>query len=201
MNRHAMFVATALAIASIGTAVAATQSAPAPRTQAIQSSGNGDASERLQRHGKGHRGHHRGHGGIERLDKDGDGRVSRAEFDAGQAEREARMARFRKPAGDGDAKRPQRKALDFAAVDANKDGYIVRSELRAHHERMRPQLEAERAKRFAASFAAADLNRDGKLSRIEVDEKMSRLGKRFAWMDDNRYGFLDKAELQAGKRR
>ena len=201
MKRHAMFVATALAIASIGSAVAAVQSDAAPRAQAIPSTGDGDATERRHRHGGHHRGHRRDHGGIERLDKDGDGRVSRAEFDAGEAGREARMARFRKPAGDPGAQRPQRKAFDFAAVDANQDGYIVRSEVRAHHERLRPQREAERAQRFAKSFAAADLNRDGRLSRIEVDEKMPRLAKRFAWTDDNRDGFVDKSEMQAGKRR
>ena len=41
------------------------------------------------------------------MDTDNDGRISRAEFDAGQKHR-----------------------FDFAAVDANKDGYLVRSELR-----------------------------------------------------------------------
>ena len=82
-----------------------------------------------------------------------------------------------------------------------RDGYLVRSEVAAHQERMRAQRRAEGEKRLAEAFAAADLNRDGKLSRVEVDEKMPRLSKRFAWMDDNRDGFLGKAELQAGQRR
>ena len=124
-------------------------------------------------HAKTHRG-----GGLERMDTDQDGRISRAEFDAGQARK-----------------------LDFAAVDANKDGFLVRSELRAYHEAMRPQREAERAKRFDERFAAADLNRDGKLSRVEVDEKMPRMKDRFAWIDENRDGFISRGELQDGRKR
>lgn len=123
--------------------------------------------------GEGHRGH-----GLEAMDKDDDGRISRAEFDAGQARK-----------------------LDFAAVDANKDGYLVRTELRAYHEKMRPQREAERAKRFEEKFAAADLDRDGRLSRVEVDEKMPRMKDRFAWIDENRDGFISRGELQAGRKR
>lgn len=143
-----------------------------------------DAGERPAR-GHGHRGH-RGHGGIERLDGDGDGRLSKAELEAGKAGRHGRANPL---------------VEDFAAVDANKDGYLVRSEVRAWHEKQRPGREAEMRKRFDERFAAADLNRDGKLSRVEVDEKMPRLAKRFAWMDDNRDGFLSQQELRGPKGR
>lgn len=131
--------------------------------------------------------HRRGgmHGGLERLDADRDGRISRAEFDAAAAMRGQDAAR----------------APDFAAIDTNRDGFLVRSEVRAHHERMRPQREAERRARIEQRFAEADLNRDGRLSRIEVDEKMPRLGARFAWLDENRDGFLSRAELQPSPRR
>ena len=145
-----------------------------------------------------HAGHdkagHRGmrHGGLERLDTDNDGRISRSEFATGQAE----MAK-RKAAHAQRADKPQRAPLDFAAIDSNGDGYLVRTELRAHHERMRPQHEAARKARFDAKFAEADLNRDGKLSRVEVGEKMPRMADRFAWMDDNRDGFLSPSELQS----
>lgn len=147
------------------------------------------ADERRMRHGM-HAGK-RGHGGLERLDADHDGRISRAEFDAGRARREARMQQ--RPARESQS---QRRPLDFAAIDANRDGFIVRSELRAYHERMRPQREAERTARFDAKFREADLNRDGKLGRVEVQEKMPRLANRFAWMDENHDGFLSRAELQ-----
>ncbi|BCT91401.1 hypothetical protein LYSHEL_04250 [Lysobacter helvus] len=145
-----------------------------------------------------HRGMHRG-GGIERLDTDNDGRISRAEFDAGRAEREARMAKDPERQARMQAHMKDHKPVDFAAMDTNRDGYLVRSELRAYHERMRPQREAERAARFNERFAQADLNRDGKLGRVEVQEKMPQLADRFQWIDENRDGFLSKAELQAGR--
>lgn len=148
------------------------------------------ADERPQHQGHGKRDGR--HGGLERLDSDHDGRISRAEFDAGQAARAAMMEKHGKHEG---MKRHQ--PMDFAAIDANRDGYIVRSELTAHHERMRPQREAERAARFNTRFAEADLNRDGKLNRIEVDEKMPKLSERFAWLDENRDGFLSREELQS----
>lgn len=144
------------------------------------------ADERPQRRGHGQR----GHGGLERLDIDQDGRIGRAEFDKAQAVRASRH-----PEQPGHAHQ-QRKPLDFQAVDANRDGYIVRSELRGYHERMRPQREAERKARFEAKFNQSDINRDGKLSRLEVTEHMPRLASRFAWMDDNRDGQLTRGELQ-----
>lgn len=138
-----------------------------------------DASERPQRRGgREHGGRHGGAGGAARLDTDGDGRISPAEA----------------------AKSP-RLAENFAAIDANKDGYIVRGELRGYFERERPKREAERAKRFDDKFAAADLNRDGKLSKIEVQEKMPRLAAQFAFLDENRDGFLGKDELKPDHRR
>lgn len=150
-----------------------------------------DAGERPQhrgdRRGKDHRGHGGPgrHGGIAALDRDGDGRISKAELEAGTGR-------------DG---RPHRLVEHFAAIDTNKDGHLVRGEVAAWHERQRPQREAEMRKRFEGKFAEADLNKDGKLSRIEVDEKMPRLAKRFAWMDDNRDGFLSRAELEPRRHR
>ena len=72
----------------------------------------------------------------------------------------------------------------------------MRSELRAYFERERPQREAERAKRFDEKFAAADLNHDGKLSKLEVGEGMPRLASSFAFLDEDRDGFLTKADLK-----
>lgn len=164
---------------------------------------NGDgrlaADERPQHGGHGKRGHHRGGPGgrgIEGLDKDSDGRISRAEFDAGQAAREARMRER-----GGESARKGKPAFDFAAADANRDGQLVRGELRAYHERTRPQREAEFAKRSAERFAAADINKDGRLSKLEVGEKLPRMEASFAWMDENRDGFLSREELQPPRRR
>src|SRR5688500_5453878 len=69
--------------------------------------------------------HHRHHGGIERLDTDRDGRISRAEFDAGRAARDARMAQKPERKRDDASRQPP----DFATLDANRDGFIVRPEL------------------------------------------------------------------------
>jgi len=222
MNHKTLFTALALALATAATAMAAEPSATSQRApkatldansdgvidraeaakfprlaekfDTLDKNGDGklDASERPQwKHGRhGRRGDHGarglgGHGGIERLDKDGDGRISRAELEAGKARR-------------GD--RPNPLVENFAAIDANKDGYLVRSEINAWHEKQRPLREAEMRKRFDERFAAADLNGDGKLSRVEVDEKMPRIAKSFAWLDENRDGFLSRAELQPPKR-
>lgn len=156
------------------------------------------ADERPQH--KGARGHRGGPGGgIEKLDKDGDGRISRAEFDAGKAAFAQRAAGKQGKAGDAAKRGPV--AFDFATADGNRDGYLTRSELRAYHERMRPQREAEFAKRSAERFAAADINKDGKLSKLEVAEKLPQLEKSFAWMDENRDGFLSRQELQPQRKR
>ncbi|HST43808.1 MAG TPA: hypothetical protein VLK29_01155 [Luteimonas sp.] len=222
MKRHALFVATVLVVAGLGMSSAAAQ---APRTGntarvPLDADGDGDISRaeaaqspRLAEHfakldrngngvlesserprhpartgGRGGRGGHPG-AGIERLDADADGRISRAEFDARKLP--ARSHRDGGKVGE---------ALDFTALDANRDGYVVRTEWAAWQARMKPQREAEAAKRFDARFTEADLNRDGKLSRLEVDEKMAHAGKRFAWMDDNRDGFLSRAELKPTRR-
>jgi Ca2+-binding EF-hand superfamily protein len=182
-------VAGLLVLAPLSLPLLAQTTTPAAPTVAPAHAGHaGDAKA-------GQRGMHRGmrhHGGLERLDTDNDGRISRAEFTTGQAAMEQRKAAHPQSAG-----KVARAPLDFAAIDSNRDGYLVRTELRAYHERMRPQHEAARKARFDAKFAEADLNRDGKLSRVEVGEKMPRMADRFAWMDDNRDGFLSQAELQS----
>ncbi|MDQ3494374.1 MAG: EF-hand domain-containing protein [Pseudomonadota bacterium] len=138
--------------------------------------------------GKGKRG---GHGGLEKLDADKDGRISRAEL------QQAAAADTATATASGKTWNPASRLLqNFAAIDSNRDGYLVRSELAAWHERMRPQREAERSARFNAMFDAADLNRDGRLSRVEVTEKMPRLAERFDWLDDNKDGFLSREELR-----
>ena len=227
MKRHALFFATALAVASVGTAGLAVAQSTSVVPAKAATDATGVHAQRPMRDRSHRSGHHggRGHamrGGIERMDADGDGRVSRAEFDAAQVARQearearaTRMAERRAARGEAAGEGPRRvrdgradgpragrhAAFDFDAIDANRDGHIVRTEVVAHRERMRGQMRAEGTKRFDEAFAAADLNRDGKLSRVEVDEKMPRLSKRFAWMDDNRDGFLGRAELGAGKRR
>ena len=52
---------------------------------------------------------------------------------------------------------------------------------------------------WQAEWDAGDTDGDGKLSRVEVSETMPRLAERFAWLDENRDGFLSREELQAGR--
>ena len=157
------------------------------------------ASERPQRmHGK--RGGGRGGDRLQALYTDKDGRISRSEANAGNAGFAAR----------------------FTEMDANKDGYLDRSdrELRMRKER-------------AAFFTGADANRDGGLSRDEFAveqgargaerraqfaqraqaagktpkvrpvpteaEQLQRAGKAFDRMDTNKDGTVTRAEFDAAK--
>ncbi|HEY3695575.1 EF-hand domain-containing protein [Phenylobacterium sp.] len=82
-------------------------------------------------------------GFLSRLDTDRDGRISRAEFDAGAQRR----------AGRGGADATARAAAMWAALDADKDGFISK---------------AERDAALGRRFNAADTNHDGWLSKGEL---------------------------------
>ncbi|MGY0635107.1 EF-hand domain-containing protein [Luteimonas sp. A478] len=214
MKTTSLFAATVIALGALSSqAFAADPAQVADR--AANASERADASETQARRGGKH--HHRGHrfghagpgmtmgGGIARLDTDGDGRISRAELEQAA---QARTERAERTGRTGKGERGQRghrgmggmgggSLLEqFDAIDTNSDGYIVRTELRAWQQAQRPQREAERERRFQERFTAADLNGDGVLSRVEVEEKMPRLLASFAWMDDNRDGFLSQDELR-----
>ena len=84
----------------------------------------------------------------------------------------------------------------FDKVDANRDGFLVRAELEAWRQAHRAERQAQRAAKHAQRFTEADLNKDGRLSKVEASEKMPRLVRNFAWMDDNRDGFLSREDLR-----
>lgn len=148
----------------------------------VNKNGKLEAGERSSWRGKGggKRGHHGqvGMGHAIALDTDGDGRISRAEA--------ASKPKF---------------AARFDQADANRDGYLVRSELRAWTEKRRGEAMAKRREMFEARFTKADSNGDGKLSRAEVETGMPALAKAFAFHDEDRDGFLTRAELQPTPRR
>ncbi len=135
-----------------------------------------DQGERPSHRGK--RGHRGGMDHAIKLDTDGDGRISRAEA--------AAKPKF---------------AERFAQADRNRDGYLVRSELHAAAEQHRGEAMAKHRAHFEAKFTAADLNRDGKLSRVEVAAGMPQLAKAFAFHDEDRDGFLTRADLQRNPHR
>jgi Ca2+-binding EF-hand superfamily protein len=109
-----------------------------------------------------------------RSDKDGDGRVSRAEATSAGAERSG---------------------VWFDKLDADKDGYITKDEMNkareTRHGRMREKSEEH--------FKAADANSDGQLSLDEVQAKMPRLAERFTALDADKNGLLSKEELRSGR--
>lgn len=122
--------------------------------------------------GRGHAG--MGHGGVARyvaLDTDGDGRISKLEADT------------------------SRLAKRFADIDSNQDGYLVRSELQADGERRRAEFARKASERFDQRFKQADSNGDGRLSRAEYEAAWPGKAKLFAFLDEDRDGYLSRADL------
>ena len=123
----------------------------------------------------------RGHGGkkmLERLDSDGDGLVSLAEF--------------------------QQKESRFMAMDADEDGGVSREEMQAHIAAKSEERAARKAKRRAAKaarmeekFGAADADGNGLVTAEEAHLAA------FNRLDANGDGHIDADELKSrrGKRR
>lgn len=108
-----------------------------------------------------------------RADKDGDGRVSRAEAAAAATERTNEW---------------------FDKLDLNKDGYVNKDEIQQARESRRGQMQ----EMFDEHFKAADANNDGQLSLDEVQANMPRLADRFGTLDQDKNGQLSKDELKQG---
>jgi Ca2+-binding EF-hand superfamily protein len=109
-------------------------------------------------------------------DKDGDGRVSRAEATASGAERSGEW---------------------FDKLDVNKDGYITQEEMNqardtwhGNHGDMKEKMEAR--------FKEADANGDGQISLEEAQAKMPRVAEHFTALDTDKNGQLSKDELKHG---
>ena len=112
-----------------------------------------------------------------RADRDGDGRISRAEATSAGAER----------SGDW-----------FDKVDLNKDGYVTEDEMKESRQMRRDNARADMKEKMEARFKEADANGDGQLSLDEVQAKMPRLADRFNTLDTDKNGLLSKEELKHG---
>jgi len=110
---------------------------------------------------------------VMRADKDGDGKVSRAEANAASSDRANAW---------------------FDKLDLNKDGYITSDEMRQARETRRGEMRGK----FDEHFKAADTNGDGQLSLDEVQAKMPGLAERFSTLDTNKDGLLSREELARG---
>ncbi len=104
---------------------------------------------------------------MQRADKNGDHKISREEAAA-----------------------HPRLAKRFDAIDANKDGFITRDEMKAAH-----------AKVASARLKAIDTDGDGRISRAEANAKAPHVARNFDAMDTNKDGYLSKDEMAAAKKR
>jgi Ca2+-binding EF-hand superfamily protein len=109
-------------------------------------------------------------------DKDGDGRVSRAEATSSGAERSGEW---------------------FDKLDANKDGYLTQEEMKQARD-TRHQMHGDMKEKMETRFKEADINSDGQISLEEAQAKMPRVAERFTTLDTDKNGLLSKDELRHG---
>ena len=114
--------------------------------------------------------------GLMRADKDGDGKISRDEFQAAGKDRSAAW---------------------FDKLDTNKDGYLTQDELRQAHQAWRGHGGDMRQK-MEERFKDADTNGDGQISLAEAQAKMPHLAEHFNDLDTNHDGQLSKDEMRHG---
>lgn len=104
---------------------------------------------------------------IKEMDKNGDGAISKKEFDAFHSER-------------------------FKELDTNKDGKISADEMQAQHNEMMEKGRDIFEKRFDES----DINHDGALSKDEAEIGMPMLFSHFDETDANKDGKVSKDEIK-----
>ncbi|TLX21573.1 EF-hand domain-containing protein [Thermomonas fusca] len=88
-----------------------------------------------------------------------------------------------------------RLAEKFAQLDKDKDGKLSGGELPMHRAGMRGQAGGMRGQHDG--MRALDSDGDGRISRAEMQAGKSGMDQRFAQMDVNKDGYIDKADRQA----
>lgn len=106
---------------------------------------------------------------LERMDEDGDGRISEAEFSPWR-----------------DRPMPM-----LERGDADGDGKVSREEAQAMMEQRQAERQQQAQERMDAMFSELDANEDGM-----IDAEEAR-GRRFQRLDTNGDGFLDAEELES----
>lgn len=114
-----------------------------------------------------------GGGALKTLDKDGDGRVSRAEASSAATERANKR---------------------FDAIDADKDGYLTQEEV--DNARMKAKSDIKRAGEHR--LGQADTDGDGAISREEA-KSLPMLDRNFDRLDTNKDGKISRDEMPQGK--
>lgn len=115
-------------------------------------------------------------GNAMHADKDGDGRVSRAEATGAGAERSGEW---------------------FDKIDLNKDGYLTQDEMKQARE-TRHGKRGDMKEKMEQRFKEADANADGQISLDEAQAKMPKIAERFSTLDADKNGLLSKDELKHG---
>ena len=88
-----------------------------------------------------------------------------------------------------------RLAEKFAELDKDRDGKLARAELPMHRGGMRGQADGMRSQH--RGMRALDADGDGRISRTEMQAGKDGMDERFARMDVNKDGYIDKADRQA----
>jgi Ca2+-binding EF-hand superfamily protein len=118
---------------------------------------------------------HRGSGMFERWDTNSDGVVTRAEVEAGAAERARKH---------------------FDSLDVNGDGKLTKDEVQQVHDRLRSAMHEKSEERFRS----ADTDGNGSLSKEEVERAMPQIGRQFERLDADKDGVLSAEELASMKK-
>jgi len=115
-----------------------------------------------------------GHGGVsfQEMDKNGDGAISKKEFDAFHS-------------------------AHFKELDANHDGKLTADEMHVVDKNMMGKCDVS----FDARFDETDINGDGALSRDEAEIGMPMLFARFDEIDTNKDGKIGKDEVAASMKK
>lgn len=204
MNRKILYAAVALSLVAAGAAVAQQTAAPAPGPQhegRMKLDANGDGAIDRSEAGQSERFAAR----FDEMDKNKDGKLTADERPQWRGGRHGgRGGHMMKADADKDGRISQAEAAAdpklaerFKDMDANKDGYVDRTDRELRGRQHREEW-----------FSSADTNKDGNLTKTEMDASAQkhhaefqqkheeRSAERFQKMDKNGDGVVSRVEMQ-----